>query len=205
MLEQTGSEPVRDSALRQLLDLGFPFTLDEQGPFVARGIPAVTLTTLPDSAAEGFTCTTTRSTSQRLAELGRAAQNLIGSLDAGLELAQGTTSYVYFGTRIVRGWAIELVLMTALLPFLIGTIDLFAHCRRRRIPLAPAARSLRGRLYFWGYAAALVFVAALLGAFPQGEPRPLPPDAEPLRALAGGARHPRRHCCSSAGWSPASA
>ena len=89
---------------------------------------------------------------QTLAELGRASQNLIGSLDAGLELAQGTTSYVYFGTRIVRGWAIELVLMTALLPFLIGTIDLFARCRRRRIPLAPAARSLRSRLYFWGYA-----------------------------------------------------
>ena len=66
--------------------------------------------------------------------------------------------------------------MTALLPFLIGTIDLFAHCRRRRIPLAPAARSLRGRLYFWGYAGVLVFVAALLGAFPKGEARPLPPD-----------------------------
>ena len=125
---------------------------------------------------------------QRLAELGRASQNLIGSLDAGLELAQGTTSYIYFGTRIVRGWAIELVLLTALLPFLIGTIDLFAHCRRRRIPLAPAARSLRGRLYFWGYAAALVFAASLLGVFPQGEARPLPPDPslyEPSPAVLG--------------------
>ena len=190
VLEQTGTEPVRDSAVRQLLDLGFPFTLHEQGPFVARGIPALTLTTLPDSAAEGFATTAHDDTFdvQTLAELGRASQNLIGSLDAGLELAQGTTSYVYFGTRIVRGWAIELVLMTALLPFLIGTIDLFAHCRRRRIPLAPAARSLRRRLYFWGYAAALVFAASLLGAFPQGEPRPLPPDPslyEPSPAVLG--------------------
>ena len=178
VLEQSGAEPARDSALRQLLDLGFPFTLGEQGPFVARGIPALTVTTLPDSAAQAdqtpFDDDAFRA--QRLADLGRAAQNLIGSLDAGLELAQGTTSYVYLGTRIIRGWAIELVLLTALLPFLIGTIDLFAHCRRRRIPLAPAARSLRGRLYFWGYAAALVFVAALLGAFPTGEARPLPPD-----------------------------
>jgi hypothetical protein len=190
VLEQTGTEPVRDSAVRQLLDLGFPFTLGEQGPFVARGIPALTLTTLPDSAAEGFATTAHDDTFdvQTLAELGRASQNLIGSLDGGLELAQGTTSYVYFGTRIVRGWAIELVLMTALLPFLIGTIDLFAHCRRRRIPLAPAARSLRRRLYFWGYAAALIFAASLLGAFPQGEPRPLPPDPslyEPSPAVLG--------------------
>jgi len=39
------------------------------------------------------------------------------------------------------GWAIELVLMTALLPFLIGTIDLFAHCRRRRVTSLRAAKA----------------------------------------------------------------
>jgi hypothetical protein len=186
VLEQTGSEPRREPALRQLLDLGFPFTLGEQGPFVARGIPAVTLTTLADGAANGFE--DTGFDVQRLAAMGRASQNLIGSLDAGLELAQGTTSYVDFGTRIVRGWALELVLLTALLPFLIGAVDLFAHCRRRRIPLAPAARSLRTRLLFWGFAAALTFVAALLGAFPKGEARPLPPDPrlyEPSAVVLG--------------------
>jgi hypothetical protein len=179
VLEQTGTEPLRQPALRQLLDLGFPFTPGEQGPFVARGIPALTLTTLPDRAANGLE--DAAFDVQRLAELGRASQNLIGSLDAGLELAQGTTSYIDFGTRIVRGWALELVLLTALLPFLIGTIDLFAHCRRRRIPLGPAARSLRVRLVFWGLAALLAFVAALLGAFPKGEARPLPPDPELYR------------------------
>lgn len=186
VLEQTGSEPARPPALRQLLDLGFPFTLGEQGPFVARGIPAVTLTTLPDAAAQSFPDSSFDA--QRLAQLGRASQNLIGSLDAGLELAQGTTSYVDFGTRIVRGWALELVLLTALLPFLIGTIDLFARCRRRRLPLSPAARSLRSRLLFWGYAAVLVFAAAQLGAFPKGEARPLPPDSslyEPSPVVVG--------------------
>ena len=175
VLDQTGSEPLRASALRQLLDLGFPFTLGEQGPFVARGIPAVTLTTVHDGPSQGFG--DTRLSGERLGELGRATQNLVGSLDAGLELTQGTASYIYLGTRIVRGWAIELVLLTALLPFLIGTVDLFARCRRRRIALAPAARSLRSRLLFWGYAGLLLFVAAQLGAFPEGEPRPLPPDA----------------------------
>jgi hypothetical protein len=190
VLEQTGTEPLRDSAVRQLLDLGFPFTLGEQGPFVARGIPALTLTTLSDDVPQNLEQTAFDDTFnvQRRAELGRAVQNLIGSLDAGLELAQGTTSYIYFGTRIVRGWAIELVLLTALLPFLIGTIDLFAHCRRRRIPLAPAARSLRGRLCFWAYAAALVFAASLLNVFPHGEARPLPPDPslyEPSPAVLG--------------------
>ena len=175
VLEQSGSEPLRASALRQLLDLGFPFTLGEQGPFVARGIPALTLTTVPDGPSQGFA--DTRLSAARLGELGRATQNLVGSLDPGLELAQGTSSYVYLGSRIVRGWAIEFVLLTALLPFAIGAVDLFARCRRRRIALAPAARSLRSRLLFWGYAGLLLFVAARLGAFPEGEPRPLPPDA----------------------------
>ena len=173
VLEQSGREPERASALRQLLDLGFPFTFGEQGPFVARGIPALTLTTVPDVPSQGFADDPL--SAARLGELGRATQNLVGSLDAGLELAQGTTSYVYLGTRFVRGWTIQLVLLTALLPFAIGAIDLFARCRRRRVSLGPAARSLRSRLQFWGYAGLLLFGAARLGAFPEGEPRPLPP------------------------------
>ena len=35
------------------------------------------------------------------------------------------------------------------LPFLAAAVDLFARCRRRRIPLAPALRALRTRLAFW--------------------------------------------------------
>ena len=112
VLEQSGREPERSSGLRQLLDLGFPFTFGEQGPFVARGIPAVTLTTVPDAPAQAFEDDPLNAA--RLGELGRATQNLVGSLDAGLELAQGTTSYVYLGERFVRGWTIELVLLTAL-------------------------------------------------------------------------------------------
>ena len=183
VLEQSGGEPLRSSAARQLLDLGFPFTLGEQGPFVAAGIPAVTLTTVPDGVSPGFA--DTRLDAERLGQLGRAAQNLVVSLDAGLELAQGTTSYVYLGTRIVRGWAIQLVLLTALLPFAIGAIDLFARCRRRRISLGGAALSLRTRLLFWGFAGALVFAAARLGAFPAGEARPLPADAGIYEPSAG--------------------
>ena len=176
VLEETGVEPAHDGALRQLLDLGFPFTLGEQGPFVAHGIPAVTLTTLPEARSQGFE--DSGFDVERLGQLGRASQNLVGSLDAGLELAQGTTSYVYLGTRVVRGWALQLVLLTALLPFAIGAVDLFARCRRRRIPLLPAVRSFRVRLLFWGFAGASVLVAARLGAFPRGEARPLPPDPE---------------------------
>ncbi len=54
VLEQAGGAPRRASILDQLIDLGFPFTLYEQGPFVARGIPALTLTTAGERPPEAF-------------------------------------------------------------------------------------------------------------------------------------------------------
>lgn len=176
VLEESGREPKRASALRQLLELGFPFTLGEQGPLVALGIPALTLSTVEDRdppSAEAAPLAPAR-----LTELGRAAQSLLGSLDTGLELTQGTTTYVYLGRRIVLGWAVQLVLIAALLPFAIGAVDLFARCRRRRIPLLAAIRSLRSRLAFWAYVGALLLVASQIGLFVDGtDGRPLPPDA----------------------------
>ncbi len=177
VLEQTGLRARRAGFLPQLIDLGFPFTLYEQGPFVARGIPAVTLTTAGERPPEAFTDRASALDSARLAGLGRAAQELVGSLDQGLELAQGTTSFVWVGDRIIRGWAIELLLFGLLIPYMVAVVDLFAHTRRRRIALLPAARSLRSRLAFWLFLGLAFAVFDLLGAWPSGVPRPPNPTA----------------------------
>src|SRR5262249_14178769 len=146
--EQTGSGPHRTSALGQLTDLGFPFSFYEQGPLVARGVPAVTLTTAGDRPRPGVDDTPERLNRRHLTDIGRAAQGIVGSLDeAGL--VDGSRGYVYLGSRLVRGWAIELALVAMLLPFMVTAVDLFARCRRRRIPVAPAIRALRSRLGFW--------------------------------------------------------
>ena len=176
ILEQTGREPARAGAIDQLVDLGFPFSLGGQAPFVARGVPAITLTSVGDRPAPAFEDTQTALDVGRLDELGRSAQALVASLDAGLELAPGTESYLYLGSRIVPGWAIQLVLIAALIPFLAVAVDLFARCRRRRIPLGPALRSYRSRLLFWLYVAAVFTVLVLLSGWPDAEPRPLPPE-----------------------------
>ena len=47
------------------------------------------------------------------------------------------------------------MLIACLLPFLAAAVDLFARCRRRRIPLAPALRALRSRLGFWAWVVGL--------------------------------------------------
>ena len=113
-------------------------------------IPAVTITTAatgPRSGARRRRSARLRAT--RLGQVGRATQNVIDALQQGVALAPGPSSYIYLGSRIVRGWAVELVLVGALLPFLAATVDLFARCRRRRIRVAPALRSYRSRLGFW--------------------------------------------------------
>ena len=170
---QIGRQPARASILRQLVDLGFPYSQYEQAPFVAHGIGAVTLTTAGDNRPDPVSDTSSRLSAERLTQVGRSAQDLLGTLDAGLEFAQGTSSFLYLGTRLIRGWAVELVLIACLLPFLATAVDLFARCRRRRIPLAPAVRALRSRLGFWLWAVALFELFGLLGAWPGGAARPV--------------------------------
>jgi hypothetical protein len=169
---QTGSDPTRASGLRQLLDLGFPYSRFEQAPFVTRGIPAVTITTSPDRATDGLGDGTGGIHAGRLGQIGRAAQNTIDALQQGVALAPGPGSYVFLGTRIVRGWAIELLLIACLLPFLAAAVDLFARCRRRRIRVAPALRAYRSRLAFWAWCGLVFALFTALHAWPTGTARP---------------------------------
>jgi hypothetical protein len=185
---QTGRQPARPSALRQLIDLGFPYSLYEQAPFLSQGIAAVTLTTAGDRPPSPVSDTKDGLRADRLAQVGSAAQDALGTLDEGLEFTQGTSAYVYLGSRLIRGWAIELVLIACLLPFLATAVDLFARCRRRHIPLAPALRAYRSRLAFWAWAVGLFELFRLFGAWPHGVARPIPPTSPlagdwPVKAL----------------------
>jgi Peptidase family M28 len=173
--EQTGSGPGRTSGLGQLTDLGFPFSFYEQSPFVGRGVPAITLTTAGDRPPASFGDAPARLNRTRLAEIGRAAQGLVGSIDE-FGLAGGSRSYVYLGQRLVRGWAIELALVAMLLPFVVTAVDLFARCRRRHIPVVPALRAYRSRLAFWLWAGLMFLFLGAVGIWPDGAARPLNPE-----------------------------
>jgi hypothetical protein len=179
IIEEAGTEPTRPGALAQLLDLGFPLTFYEQAPFIDRGVAAITLTSAGDRPPPSFGDTPDNLAARRVAELGGASQALLGSLDDAVELVEGTSSYVYLSERVVRGWAIVLILFTALLPCLAVIVDLFARLRRRHIPLAPALRSYRSRLAFWLYAVLLFELFALLGVWETGADRPLAPELSP--------------------------
>lgn len=169
--EGSGADPSRPSGLAQLIALGFPFNAYEQAPFVSHGIPAVTVTTAGARPPSGIARRSSRLDVARLGQIGLATQDAIDAMEQGVSLSQGPSSYVYLGQRLIRGWAIELVLVAMLLPFIVAAVDLFARCRRRRIRIAPAFRSYRSRLGFWAWVGALFLVFAALGAWGGGGSR----------------------------------
>jgi aminopeptidase YwaD len=186
---QADRQPERASAAAQLVDLAFPYTLYAQGPFIARGTPAVTLTSAGARPPPPAGDTVANLDAARLAELGRSAQMLLGSLDSAADVAAGTESYVWAGSRLIHGWTIQFLFLTALLPFLAAVIDLFARCRRRHIRLRPALRSLASRLGVWLWAGGVFAFFSLVGILPGGDARPIAPDTLaagdwPVAALA---------------------
>ena len=163
LANEGSGEPARPSGLQQLVGLGFPFNPYEQAPLVSRGIPAVTVTTAgarpPGARGHG----TGPLDVGHLGTIGLAAQDAVDAMEQGVSLAQGPSSYVFLGQRLIRGWAIEIVLVAMLLPFLAAAVDLFARCRRRRISIAPALRSYRSRLGFWAWVGAIFLIFTALG------------------------------------------
>jgi hypothetical protein len=163
LAQESGGDPSRPSGLQQLVALGFPFNPYEQAPFVSRGIPAVTLTTGGARPPGAQAQRKERLDVAHLGQIGLAAQDTIDAMEEGVSLAQGPATYIFLGQRLIRGWAIEIVLVAMLLPFLAAAVDLFARCRRRRIRISPALRSYRSRLGFWAWVGAIFLVFGAFG------------------------------------------
>lgn len=174
---QVGLPLERPSWIAQLVDLALPFGYGEQAPFLGRKISAIRLTTAADDDSGAATDGSAGLDRAQLTRLGRASESILSSLDGGVALTGGTAGYLYLGSRIVRGWAIELVLLSSLVPFLVGAVDLFARSRRRRLPLPGAWRALRTRLGVWLWIGLVIGVGAVAGVFPRGSAIPPPPDS----------------------------
>jgi len=174
--EQVGVAPSLPSLLTQLVDLGMPFAAGEQGPFLERGLAAITITTSEksDPAVPAGDPDAPLSV-PRLGQLGRATEALVGSLDISVGGAFRAPDSLFLGDRVASGWAVRLTLVLCVVPFALGIFDLLVRCRRRALPLAPAIRALRARFLFWLFGGIVIWIGALTGALPTGAALPLPP------------------------------
>ncbi|HWC87254.1 MAG TPA: M28 family peptidase [Solirubrobacteraceae bacterium] len=133
----------------QFARLAFPLTLSEQGPFNARGIPAVLLS----RAGERGPSTNTPVNEVDLASFGSAALQTISALDAGPDIPP-PAAYLTYKQMTVPLWPIRLLVLTLILPVLCAAIDAFARARRRGHEV--------GRWAGWVLATALPFALASL-------------------------------------------
>ena len=128
--------PARPGWLVQLVDLGIPFGYGEQAPFLGRKISAIRARDGPRQR-RGAAADTPGALDRPVfsGSAGPPSRSWRRSTAASSS-REARRGYVYLGSRVIRGWAIELVLLDGRsIPFLVGAIDLFARSRRRRLPL----------------------------------------------------------------------
>jgi hypothetical protein len=177
--EETGQAARLPSMATQLVDLGIPYAGLEQGPFLAEGLAAVTITTDGGTAGDPGE-TATPPTVDRLEQLGRATEAIVGSVDASVGAAFRTPDSVFLDDRAASGWAVRLTLVVAVVPFALGVVDLLVRSRRRGLPFRPALRALLARFLFWLYGGLLLWLGALMGVFPTGSALAIPPRSAPV-------------------------
>ena len=161
----------------------FPFTIGEQGEFLARGEPGVLVSASGERGPQGAEAVSPA----RLGAFGRAVLRSITALDARSAPAPRPRAEVAVAGKVLPGWAVRLVTGALILPVLMAAVDAVARVRRRRHPV--------GMWTAWTLAAALPFAGAALfalalrwsGLMPTPPPGPVPEGAVPLDAgaLAG--------------------
>jgi len=173
---ETGSNPGAPSTIGQLAHLALPFTVGEQGPLDAAGIPAV----LVQVSGERGPASGDAVSQERLEAVGRGVLSAVDALDAAPDTSASMQSGLLVQRKTIPAWALRLLVGTLLLPPLIVTADGFARLRRREEPI--------GRWTLWALACALPFLACalfarllgLLGAISTTAPEPAPARALPL-------------------------
>jgi hypothetical protein len=153
---ELGAGAGSDSAFGQFVRQVWPLTLRPQGPLVAAGIDAITLTDhgeVPRSPRGDTLGTISR---LRLARSGKSALATLLALDAAPSLERSPSGYLVLGRQVLPRWAISLLVLGLLVPPLVTALDAFARSRRRGGAV--------GRWLRWGLAASAPFLLVVLAA-----------------------------------------
>jgi len=156
LARESGDASRSDSWIAQFVRQAWPLTLREQGPIVAHGLAAVTITSRGEVPHGEGADSLAGISSQRLQTFGRAAFSAALAYDASRQIARSPERYIVAGHKVLPGWAIALLAVGLVTPALLASFDAFARARRRRIVGAPTVR--------WIAAGAAPFALVLGGA-----------------------------------------
>lgn len=160
----------------QFAHLAFPFTLGQQGPLLARGIPSVELSlsgeTSPPADASVDPGTVTA--------MGRSVLETISALDSGSSVP-GPSAYLLLDGKIIPSWAISLFVLALLLPVALTTVDGVARASRRGHLIGRSVLLVLAAAVPFLAALAIVLFARLIGLLDVAPPGPVDPGAIPLQ------------------------
>jgi hypothetical protein len=161
----------------QVLRLAVPTGAGSQAPFVAAGVPAITVSAAgPSAPAQNDTLDTV--SQDTLTEVGTAAQNMVMAVDDTTEPGAPSGGTIFLTRKAtLPGGALAAILAALFLPLVAVTVDLFAHCRRTRIRLRPAFVRAGLHLAPWLAMIAIVYFANLVGLLPHSPDAVIPPDS----------------------------
>jgi hypothetical protein len=161
----------------QVVRLAVPTSSGSQGPFVARGVPGITVSAAGDKVPPQDD-TLANVSNETLTKVGTAVQAMLMAID-GLTAPGAPSGGTIFltHTRTLPGGSLAVMLAAILLPLLAVTVDLFARSRRARVRLRPGA--VRAALHWapWLVLLAIVYLANLLGQLPKSPGAVIPPDS----------------------------
>ncbi len=183
----------RPGFLDQLVSLGLPFGYGAQAPLLGKEIPAVRLTTASDGGTPPGGDEIATLDRARLTQLGRASETLLNSLDAAVELPTTTAGALYLGSRAVRGWALGLLLLVAVVPFAGAALDLLSRCRRRRLALRAGVARVAAAFRALARRARAARPGGARGCAPRGARAPAGAGPAARRPVARRRRRPGRH------------
>ena len=119
----------------QLANLVVPTGGGEQAPLNAGGIAAVTIdgsTSRVSSAGDSSL------DEDRLGRIGDAVERVAYAFDSGPQPSSLGASYLVSSDRVLRGWTLQLLLLSLLIPPLVPAIDAITRASRRGAPLRAA-------------------------------------------------------------------
>jgi hypothetical protein len=153
---ELGNGTGSDSAIGQFVRQAWPLTLRPQGPLVAAGIDAITLTDHGEVPRSSRADSLTAISRLRLARFGKSALSTLLALDSGPGLKRSSSGYLVLGHQVLPRWAISLLVLGLLAPALVTALDAFARARRRGRPV--------GRWLRWALAAGSPFLLVALAS-----------------------------------------
>ena len=159
----------------QFSRLAFPFTLGQQGPLGAQGIPAVELSL---SGEAGPSSSAPVASQNQISSIGRAVLVAISALDTG-PTVPSPSAYMLLSGKVVPGGTLALFSLALLVPVLMTAVDAVARARRRRHSLLRPFLLLFGASAPFAAAVFVVLIAAALGAMPVAPPGPVGPGVVP--------------------------